>query len=294
MVCAVFFVLTGTKYSSLRLTFFNAELQSLKKSTSISNTSTASHYKDCFWYSDNLYHLMCAILTDRPIQFHALTNRVPRMHRDLIRYLNVERCSSSFQSSNHRGAGSEDLERNLSQVQQNLRLLQDKCANKLPNDNQERKHCLHLARNLNRRLKNCTAPLHQCDTLVFDDSLSFCNLWNAVQDYRTIVSPHGFQLALPILAHAVLKESSTASADVHIVEIRWPGYGDRSYEEMTRIFNINHTLLFGMTPNGKLNTVHNECVQNKDCRKAERKRDLYCTEDTQRKLDQILSQPNAT
>ncbi|KAG7374719.1 hypothetical protein IV203_013814 [Nitzschia inconspicua] len=336
IIFGLFYVLSGTKYTSLRLTSFDMELQSLKphddsggdvviingkpsSSNNNNSTSAVTSTNDCFWYSDNLYHLTCAVLTDRPIQFHVLANRVPKMHRELFQLLDVKRCTNNpQQSQRHKGAGWEDLARNLPQVREKLWHLQEQCQATLMGqslssthtEKEKKKKCLHLARNFNRRLLNCTDTLEQCDRVVFDDSMSFCQLWNIVEDYSTIVSPHGFQLVLPIVAHAALltnpsnsslievpqrqqqqhqSATITTATSVHIVEVRWLGYGDRSYHELTRIFGINHTLLYGMTPNGKLNTADdNDCVKHMECRKSERKRDIQCTSDTQQQLAKIL------
>ncbi|KAG7349122.1 DUF563 domain containing protein [Nitzschia inconspicua] len=333
IIFGLFYVLSGTKYTSLRLTSFDMELQSLKPhddsggnvviingKPSSSSTSAVTSTNDCFWYSDNLYHLACAVLTDRPIQFHVLANRVPKMHRELFQLLDVKRCTNnnSRQSRQHKGAGWEDLARNVPKVREKLWRLQQHCQATLSEQslssthtekNKKKKKCLHLARNFNRRLQNCTDTLEQCDRVVFDDSMSFCQLWNIVQEYSTIVSPHGFQLVLPIMAHAALRvkwsysslievprqrqpqlsTTITTATSVRIVEVRWLGYGDLSYQKLTRIFGINHTLLYGMTPNGKLNRADNDCVKHIECRKSERKRDLQCTSDTQQQLATILS-----
>jgi hypothetical protein len=309
--------LSGTKYTSLGLNSLDLELQSLKTHQQYNETknnhNTSNYNQECFWYSDNLYHLMCAVLTERPIQFHVLTNRVPKMHRELFRLLNVQRCSKSASSKplQQKGAGWEDLEHNFHQVRNKLQHLQESCRSSqnyhFPSDN-KKKQCLHMARNFNRRLKNCTTPLEQCDEVVFSDTLSFCQLWNVVQEYDTIVSTHGFQLVLPILAHSVRgvvwnnvnqthhkrqeqqqQQHPPPNAPTHIVEVRWPGYGDQSYQELARIFSMNHTLLYGVTPNGKLNNADNECVTIKECRKSERKRDLFCTADTQQHLEYIVN-----
>jgi hypothetical protein len=316
MICVVVYVLSGTKYASLRLTSLDMELGSLKTHQQPSDgPNNNDNDNECFWYSDNLYHLMCAVLTERPIQFHLFTNRVPKMHRELFRLLDVQRCnvSSASKPLNQKGAGWEDLERNLPQVWNKLYRLHETCQSSrnehLNSDNNKKKKCLHLARNFNRRLKNCTIPLDQCDTLMFGDALSFCQIWNVAQEYRTIVSPHGFQLVLPILAHAAFASAGQGGIQSHhqqqpqkqeqqpqqpqngparIVEVRWPGYGDQSYQELARIFSLHHTLLYGVTPNGKLNNADNECVTIKECRKSERKRDLFCTKDTQQQLEDIL------
>jgi hypothetical protein len=328
MICVIIYVLSGTKYASLRLTSLDMELQGLKKhqpqneatnNNSRSRSSSSSNNendKECFWYSDNLYHLLCAVLTDRPIQFHVLTNRVPKMHRELFRLLDVQRCGRSSSSSKplqQNGAGWEDLERNLPQVRNKLQRIQNACRSSqndyFPTSNSNKKKCLHLARNFNRRLKNCTTILDQCDTVIFGDTVSFCQLWNVVQEYHTVVSPHGFQLVLPILAHSTLEvvgqggnqsrqkeqqqqqqqQQNPQNTPAHIVEVRWPGYGDQSYQQLARIFSIDHTLLYGETPNGKLNNADNECVTIKECRKSERKRDIFCTADTQQQLEYIVN-----
>lgn len=339
MLLGTAYVLSGTKYVSLRVTYWDSELQSLQTTISQernndgdgqnktnATTTTAiqnDNNDDCFWYSDNLYHLMCAVLTNRPIQFHSWTNRVPKMQRELFQLLNVRRCVSTSalsQQDPHRGAGWEDVQRNLPQVRQKLRQIQEQCQefsqpsepSTSSQETTDRPSCLHLARNFNRRLQNCSEPLERlCDRVVFDDTLSFCSLWNVVQEYHTIVSPHGFQLVLPILARVALEEEEEEKAEgwsnetgrqaspesavstgtaAHIVEIGWRGYGDPSYQQLTTIFGINHTLLYGVTPNGKLNTADNDCVKQKKCRKSERKRDLFCTLGTQLQLNTVLPQ----
>jgi hypothetical protein len=307
-IFAVLYGLGGTKYTSLRLTSFDGELQSLK---TVAFHETRPMDKGCFWYSDNLFHLMCAVLTNRPVQFHSVVNRVPRMQRELFQHLNVERCDSPKETPNtsKEGSGWEDLQRSLDAVKENLKLIEAKCNaeawNKtahafVKNSNSASattptRKCLHLARNFNRRLRNCSVPLEHCDTVVFDDNLPFCPLWKVLQDYDTIISPHGFQLALPILAHAaaaVLDTTQTSGTpsqrtSLHVIEVRWPGYKDGSYEGMISIFHnhaMRHTLVAGHTPGGKLNDEITDCQRNRACRKNERQKDLYCSASAQEKM----------
>ena len=315
VVFAVVYGIGGTKYTSLRLTSLDMELQSLKtvtfNETALEgNSNNQNDNKGCFWYSDNLFHLMCAVLTDRPVQFHAVANRVPRMQRELFQYLGVKRCDSAKEKpSNSRGSGWEDMERNLDQVKMNLQLLQERCnaetsqnsttmsslfkSSISPSATSKTKKCLHLSRNFNRRLQNCSTPLEECDTIVFDDTLPFCSLWKVFQQYETIISPHGFQLALPILAHAALDtpHKSSRPPSLHVIEVRWPGYQDGSYEEMVRLFrgSMNHTLIPGYTPNGKLNEKDGNCQKVKACRKAERQRDLYCSAAAQEQMAKAIA-----
>ncbi|KAL7531277.1 hypothetical protein ACHAWF_003699 [Thalassiosira exigua] len=297
----------GTKYNSLRLTFLDMELLSLKTVTIINETTITSN-KGCFWYSDNLFHLMCAVLTDRPVQFHAIANRVPRMQKELFQHLHVKRCESAKEKpSGSKGSGCEDLERNLDRVNENLKMIEAACDAEMSQNTAtnlyvkrstiqsvtSKRKCLHLARNFNRRLQNCSVPLEACDTIVFDDTLPFCPLWKYMQDYSTIISPHGFQLTLPILAHAALDatQQRTKPGPLQIIEVRWPGYQERSYQGMVSIFpdTMNHTLIYGHSPGGRLNDQASDCPNVKACRKAERQKDLYCSAAAQEQMTRAIN-----